>query len=86
MHKEIEDALAKEADRFKRYRATNAASVAIDSRNGEILSMVGSLDFYSKKIDGQTNIVLSRRQPGSTAKPFAYASLISQGYSPETLV
>ncbi len=86
LQKELEKELTKDKKRLKKFKATNAAMVTVDNRNGEILAMIGSLDFYSKEIDGQTNVAISRRQPGSTAKPFAYAELISQGYSPETIL
>ncbi|HLG50810.1 MAG TPA: penicillin-binding protein 1C [Chloroflexota bacterium] len=52
--------------------ANNAALVAIDPRTGEILAMVGSADFWDDAIQGQINMALSPRQPGSTLKPFTY--------------
>jgi 1A family penicillin-binding protein len=54
------------------YNANNAALVAIDPKNGEILAMIGSADFWDDKIQGQINMALAERQPGSTLKPFTY--------------
>jgi 1A family penicillin-binding protein len=51
---------------------SNGALVALDPRSGEILAMVGSADFNNVEIDGQVNVALSPRQPGSTFKPFTY--------------
>jgi membrane peptidoglycan carboxypeptidase len=65
---------------------TNAAVVAIRPRTGEILAMVGSLDYNNKDIDGEVNVALSDRQPGSSFKPFTYLTAFSQGYSPATMV
>ncbi len=51
---------------------SNGALVALDPRSGEILAMVGSADFNNAEIDGQVNVALSPRQPGSTIKPLTY--------------
>ena len=68
------------------HNVSNAAVVAIRPRTGEILAMVGSLDYNNKDIDGEVNIVLAERQPGSSFKPFTYLTAFSQGYSPATMV
>ncbi len=51
---------------------SNGALVALAPRSGEILALVGSADFNNAEIDGQVNVALSPRQPGSTMKPFTY--------------
>jgi penicillin-binding protein 1C len=66
--------------------ATNGALVAIDPATGEILAMVGSADFYNEDIDGQVNIVLRERQPGSSIKPLTYVAAFEQGWTPATLI
>jgi penicillin-binding protein 1C len=70
----------------KTYNAENAALVATDPTNGEILVMVGSRDYFDKDIDGNFNIALAERQPGSSFKPFVYAAAFKKGYTPETVV
>ncbi len=67
-------------------RASNAALVALDPKTGEILAMVGSKDYFNKSQDGQVNVTISQRQPGSSFKPIVYATAFEQGYQPETLV
>jgi penicillin-binding protein 1C len=69
-----------------RHKVTNAAVVIIDTRTAEILAMVGSVDYYDKEIDGQVNMALAPRQPGSSFKPFTYATAFAQGYTPATMV
>lgn len=64
---------------LNRYRANNGALVALDPKTGQILSMVGSLDYWNQDIDGQVNVATSPRQPGSTFKPFVYAAAIQNG-------
>lgn len=68
------------------FNAENAAIVATDPENGQILTMVGSRDYFDKEIDGNYNIALAERQPGSSFKPFVYAAAFKQGYTPETIV
>ncbi|EKE20239.1 MAG: 1A family penicillin-binding protein [uncultured bacterium] len=66
--------------------ASNAGLVAIDPKNGDILTMVGSKDYFNTAIDGQVNIATAQRQPGSSFKPFAYAHAFELGYQPETMI
>jgi membrane peptidoglycan carboxypeptidase len=48
--------------------------------------MVGSRDYFDKTIDGNYNDALAQRQPGSTFKPFVYATLFEKGYTPDTIL
>ena len=68
------------------FDAENVAVVAINPKNGQILSMVGSRDYFDKEIDGNFNVTLAHRQPGSTFKPFVYATAFQKGYTPDTVV
>lgn len=70
----------------KKYNASNAALTAVDPKTGQILAMVGSKDYFDKSIDGQVNVAISPRQPGSSFKPFAYATAFKNGYHPETVL
>ncbi len=62
----------------KAYRASNAALVSVDPKTGQILAMVGSRDFFNEDIDGNVNVATRDRQPGSSFKPFAYATLFKK--------
>ncbi|MCC6975142.1 MAG: penicillin-binding protein 1C [Anaerolineae bacterium] len=53
--------------------ATSAAVVAIDPKTGQILTMVGSGDYFNDETSGAVNMAVAPRQPGSTLKPFTYA-------------
>ncbi|MDP4000982.1 MAG: penicillin-binding protein [bacterium] len=68
------------------HRAENAALVAIDPRTGQIISMVGSRNFFDEEYDGQVNIALRERQPGSSIKPYVYAAGFKEGMSPATML
>lgn len=74
-------------DRIRHLNARNASLVAIDPRTGEILAMLGSLDFYDDSIDGQVNIAVAERQPGSALKPFNYlTAFVNKGLTPSTVI
>lgn len=64
--------------------ATNAGLVSLDAKTGEILAMVGSKDYFDESIDGNVNITIRERQPGSAFKPFAYAEAFIKGFQPES--
>jgi len=66
--------------------ATNGALVALDPTTGHILAMVGSADFDDEEIDGQVNVALRCRQPGSSIKPLTYAAAFEHGWTPATLM
>jgi membrane carboxypeptidase/penicillin-binding protein len=63
------------------HNANNACVVSIAPKTGEILAMVGSVDFWDKENDGNVNVCAADpgRQPGSSFKPFNYLTLFSQG-------
>lgn len=70
----------------EKYNAENSALVAIDPQNGDIISMVGSRDYFDQDIDGQVNVAIRDRQPGSSFKPYAYLYAFTKGYTPETIL
>jgi membrane peptidoglycan carboxypeptidase len=74
------------AEKNLAWNASNAALVALDAEKGEILAMVGSKDYFNKAIDGQVNVALAPRQPGSSFKPLVYARAFEKGYQPETIL
>lgn len=73
-------------DNSEKFNAENAGLIAIDNETGQILTMVGSRDYFDKEIDGNFNVTLAKRQPGSTFKPFVYATALKKGFTTETVV
>ncbi len=69
-----------------KYGFSNAALVATNPKDGEVLAMVGSKDYFADDIDGKVNVTISERQPGSSFKPYAYAQALAEGYTPETML
>ncbi len=70
----------------KDWNGKNAALVAIDPKTGQILTMVGSRDYFDKTIDGNFNVATANRQPGSSFKPFIYATAFNKGFTPDTVL
>ncbi|HET9003645.1 MAG TPA: penicillin-binding protein 1C [Gemmatimonadaceae bacterium] len=62
-----------------------AATVVLDNRTGEVLAWVGSPDFWADTA-GQTDMVVSPRQPGSALKPFVYGLAFDRGFTAATVL
>ncbi len=80
-----EGALKNEKD----WDGKNAALVAIDPKTGQILTMIGSRNYFDKTVDGNFNVATADnpgRQPGSSFKPFIYATAFNKGFTPDTVL
>jgi membrane peptidoglycan carboxypeptidase len=66
--------------------ASNQGVVVIEPSTGHILTMVGSRDYADDSVDGKFNVTLAKRQPGSSFKPFIYATAFDQGYTDESIL
>jgi membrane peptidoglycan carboxypeptidase len=75
----------------------NAAVVVMRPNTGEVLAMVGSIDYNlvvptktkgqtGNLVDGQVNVTTRERQPGSALKPFTYLSAMEQGLTPGSVI
>ena len=65
---------------------SNAALFSLNAKTGEVLSMVGSADYFDETAHGNVNHVFAKRQPGSSFKPFVYAKAFLNGYGPATVL
>ncbi len=81
-----EETLKAYQDRLKSGGAENASLVSINPKNGDILAMVGSIDYFNEEIDGNVNVSIRLRSPGSSIKPFVYGAAFQKGYRPETIL
>lgn len=81
-----EAALSSALKNQKEYNASNQAVIALDPHTGQILAMVGSRNYFDKEIDGNFNAALGHRQPGSSFKPFVYATAFEKGYTPDSIL
>ncbi len=85
---EMAEAIVKsEVDRLKGLHVGNGAALVINPQTGEILSMVGSKDYFDVAADGNVNVTLRLRQPGSSIKIVNYAYALSKaGYTPASII
>ncbi|MBI3538100.1 MAG: transglycosylase domain-containing protein [Chloroflexi bacterium] len=65
---------------------SNASVVVLKPNTGEIVGMVGSVDYFNREIDGQVNVSTAVRQPGSTFKIFTYLTAFAQGYTAASML
>lgn len=79
-----EIALRNAKENEKNWGGKNTAIVVLDPKTGQILSMVGSRDYFDKTIDGNFNVATAGRQPGSSFKPIVYALAFEKGYTEKT--
>jgi membrane peptidoglycan carboxypeptidase len=90
IEKKAEDIVKTEVDDLqkKNYKVTNGAAIVTNPKTGEILTMVGSRDYFNTTdTDGNLNIVTDAlRQPGSSMKPIIYATAFEKGYTPASMI
>jgi membrane peptidoglycan carboxypeptidase len=68
------------------YNFNGVGLVSLDPKTGQVLSMVGSPDYWNDEADGQVNVTLRPLQPGSSIKPIVYAAAFEKGYTPNTVL
>src|SRR5918999_657006 len=86
LQQQAEQAARDQVAELRQRDASNAALVAIRPSSGEIVAMVGSVDYDDVSIAGQVNVALADRQPGSALKPFTYLTAFQHGWAPSTMV
>jgi 1A family penicillin-binding protein len=79
MQQMAEATVSAEVAKLTKYKVSNGAAMVTDPKSGQILTMVGSIDYFSNDIDGKYNVTTALRQPGSSIKPLNYAVGIETG-------
>ena len=74
-----EGVVEEEVEKVSRLRIGNGAVIVMEVKNGEILAMVGSKDYFATDIDGKVNVSTRLRQPGSSIKPINYLLALQKG-------
>ncbi len=82
----VQEKVTDEVDKLQNLRVSNGAALVTRPSSGEILSMVGSKDYFDFEHDGQVNVTLRPRQPGSSIKPLTYATALEKGKTPSTII
>jgi len=81
-----ERVVREELDKITHLNIKNGATLIINPKTGEILAMVGSKNYFDFDNDGNVNVVLRPRQPGSAIKPVNYAVALGLGYTAATII
>jgi penicillin-binding protein 1A len=68
---------------FVQVPEAQSALVALDPKDGAVVSLVGGFDYFQSKYN---RVIQARRQPGSGFKPFVYAAAFDKGYTPASVV
>ncbi|MBU0576602.1 transglycosylase domain-containing protein [Patescibacteria group bacterium] len=95
LHEKAEEIVQEEVEDIAYLNITNGAAMVMDPDTGEILSMVGSADYFAKEatqegevaIGGQFNVAVDGlRQPGSSIKPVTYLAMFQRGHTPASML
>jgi len=86
LQEEAQKIVYDEVTKLADLNATNGAAVVTYPKNGEILAMIGSKDYFDEEYDGKYNVATALRQPGSSIKPVTYATAIEEGVPSSTVI
>ncbi len=75
----VQTTVASEVAKLNKLKVSNGAAMVVEPKTGQILAMVGSIDYFSNEIDGKYNIATALRQPGSSIKPLNYITALETG-------
>lgn len=83
---QAQETVTTEVKALQQYKISNGAALITNPQTGEILSMIGSVDYFDLSNDGQVNLTTRPRQPGSSIKPLTYALALENGFTPSTTI
>jgi len=78
--------VAEEIKKLRSLKINNGAALVTKPATGEILAMVGSENYFNLQNDGNVNVTLRPRQPGSAIKPIMYSVALENGFTPATII
>ncbi len=80
-----EKILASEVANIAYLNVSNGAALVTVPTNGDVLAMVGSVDYYKEPF-GAFNVTTALRQPGSSIKPLMYALALERDFTAASLL
>lgn len=86
IQEQSEKIVREELSQLTRLRVSNGAALVTRPETGEILAMIGSRDYFDLENDGNVNVTLASRQPGSSIKPINYALAFQRGMTAATII
>lgn len=86
LQNQVDTIVYEEIQSLKHLNVKNGAAMVTNPNTGEILAMVGSVNYFDFENDGQVNVTLRPRQPGSSIKPVTYALALENNKTPASLI
>ncbi len=81
-----EEIVAKNIEDLRRLRVGNGATIITNPKNGEIIAMVGSKNYFNLTEDGNVNVTTALRQPGSSIKLINYVAALEKGFTAASII
>jgi len=78
--------ISDQVENLRPLQVGNGAALITNPKTGEILAMVGSTDYFDKQKQGNVNVTLSQRQPGSSIKAVTYTTALISGLTAATIL
>lgn len=86
LQNKVQQIVTEEITAVERYHITNGAALVTNPKTGEVLAMVGSKNYFDFAHDGQVNVTVQERQPGSSIKPLTYAMALERGNTVTSII
>lgn len=86
LQEKVQSIVSSEVSKLASLSVGNGAAVVTDPKTGEILAMVGSKDYFNAADDGNVNVAISERQPGSSIKVVTYAAALEKGLTAASII
>ncbi len=86
LQNQVQKIVTTEIEKLKPLNVGNGSALVTNPKTGEVLAMVGSKDYFNLKQNGQVNLTMSLRQPGSSIKPLNYALYFENGHGPASII
>ena len=75
-----------EINKLKNLNVSNTGIIVLNPKNGEILAMIGSVNYFDTEKGGNVNVTTRLRQPGSSIKVVNYAQALSEGLTLASII
>lgn len=86
LQQKAQEIVTQEVSKLSGLNVNNGAALVTNPQTGEILAMVGNTNYFDFANDGQVNVTVRPRQPGSSIKPLTYALAFESGQKPWTTI
>ncbi len=86
LQNQAQEIVTAEVAKLKNFKISNGAALVTNPKTGEILAMIGGANYYDFVHDGQVNVTIRPRQPGSSIKPLTYALAFEKGKNAASII